>query len=65
MYGKSISLNNIYESGLFDRAYSEGIRTADDFKMYVMGSRTPTKRGLQKIGMRANLYMQWIEMYHK
>ena len=65
LYGKSTSFNNIYESGLFDRAYSEGIRTADDFKMYVMGSKTPTKRGLQKIGMRANLYMQWLEMYHK
>ena len=65
LYGKSTSFNNIYESGLFNRAYSEGIRTADDFKMYVMGSKTPTKRGLQKIGMRANLYMQWLEMYHK
>lgn len=65
LYGKSISVNNVYESGLFNRAYSEGIRTADDFKMYVMGNEAPTKRGLQKINMRANLYMQWLEIYHK
>lgn len=65
LYGKSIILNNVYESGLFNRAYNEGVRTADDFKMYVMGSETPTKRGLQKNSMRANLYTQWLEMYHK
>ena len=63
--GKSMTLNGLFDSGLFIRAYSEGIRTADDFKMYIMGSEVPTKRGIQKINMRANLYMQWLEMYHK
>lgn len=63
--GKSMTINSLFDSGLFIRAYSEGIRTADDFKMYIMGSEVPTKRGIQKINMRTNLYMQWIEMYHK
>lgn len=65
LYYKYIAVDNIYVSGIFNRAYSEGVRTSDEFKMYVMGSSNPTKRGLQKINMRATLYTQWLEMYHK
>lgn len=65
LYAKYTTTDSISESGLFYRAYSEGIRTEDDFKIYSMQNSNPTKRGVQKVNMRANIYMQWLEMFHK
>ena len=65
LYAKYIATDSVSESGLFYRAYSEGIRTEDDFKIYSMQNSNPTKRGVQKVNMRANIYIQWLEMFHK
>jgi len=65
LYAKYVATDSISESGLFYRAYSEGVQTEDDFKIYSMQNSNPTRRGVQKVNMRANIYAQWLEMFHK